>query len=141
FIHNEPGPNIFIHGETGTGKELVVKAIAKLVHRDILSINCAATPSELFESEFYGTVPGAHNDARDREGLIEKAAHKFLNMDEVCKLLSRHQMSLLRVTDKKIREFRRVGDARIRKATCLFIFSDSIPIWEAVDKGDFSDEL
>lgn len=141
LARGEAAPNIFIHGETGTGKELVAKAIANLVGRELLSINCAATPSELFESEFYGTVAGAHSDAHDREGLIEKAARKVLNMDEVCKLLPRHQMSLLRVTDKNIREFRRVGETRLRKAACLFVFSDSIPIWDAVKRGDFSAEL
>jgi DNA-binding NtrC family response regulator len=135
------GRNVFIQGESGTGKELVAKAIAHLVGPDILTINCAATPSELFESEFYGTVKGAFNNAHDQEGLIEKAANKYLFMDEVCKLLPRHQSSLLRVTDEKIREFKRVGDTRIRKATCSFIFADSIPIWGAVDKGDFSAEL
>jgi DNA-binding NtrC family response regulator len=135
------GRNVLIQGETGTGKEPVSKAIARLAGRGIHTINCVAIPPDLFEREFYGAVPGAFTGAQNQIGLIEKAANGYLFIDEVGKLSLRHQGSLLRVADEKIREFKRVGDTRIRKATCLFVFATSVPIWDAVDKGEFSDEL
>jgi len=141
FHAAKTGRNVLIQGETGTGKELVAKAIAHLAGRGIHTINCVAIPPDLFESEFYGTVPGAFTGAHDQIGLIEKAANGYLFIDEVGKLSLRHQGSLLRVADEKIREFKRIGDTRIRKATCLFVFATSVPIWDSVDNGEFSDEL
>jgi DNA-binding NtrC family response regulator len=134
------GHNVFIQGESGTGKELVAKAIAAISKRKLVSKNCSAIPSELFESEIFGTVRGAFNDARDRKGWVEEAKDGCLFLDEVCKLLPHHQTALLLVVDDN-REFSRVGDTKIQKATCQFVFADSFPLWERVDNKEFSEEL
>jgi DNA-binding NtrC family response regulator len=134
---------VFIQGETGTGKELVARAIAKVQRRDIISVNCGALPADLFEAEFFGTVPGSYTGAVNKAGLIEIAGNGVLFCDEAGKLLLHHQTALLRVTDEKIRRYRRVSEERKqeREANCQFIFATSEPILEEVAARRFNPEL
>jgi len=109
------GLSVLLEGATGTGKELVAKTIHALSSRDLpmISVNCAAIPAELFESELMGHEAGAFTSARGaRAGLLEEAGAGTLFLDEVGELPSSLQPKLLRVLET--REFRRVGGNRSR---------------------------
>lgn len=109
------GLSVLLEGATGTGKELVAKTIHQLSvpHEPMVSVNCAAIPADLFESELFGHEAGAFTSARGaRAGLLEEAGAGTLFLDEVGELPSALQPKLLRVLET--REFRRVGGNRSR---------------------------
>ncbi|HKU39925.1 MAG TPA: sigma-54 dependent transcriptional regulator [Polyangiales bacterium] len=109
------GLSVLVEGATGTGKELVAKTIHQLSspHEPMVSVNCAAIPAELFESELFGHDAGAFTNARGaRTGLLEEARAGTLFLDEVGELPSALQPKLLRVLEA--REFRRVGGNKSR---------------------------
>jgi DNA-binding NtrC family response regulator len=108
--------SVLIEGPTGTGKELVAQSIHALSTQDepLVSVNCAAIPAELFESELFGHEAGAFTSARgQRAGLLEEAGGGILFLDEVGELPGALQAKLLRVLET--REFRRVGSNRTRR--------------------------
>ncbi len=118
--------NILIQGETGTGKELVAQAIHDASHRKprpLISVNCAAIPETLIESELFGYAKGAFTGANsDREGLIEAAHTGTLFLDEIGELPLEAQARLLRFLQEG--EIRRIGsthtdtvDVRVVAAT------------------------
>ncbi|MCK5881454.1 MAG: sigma-54-dependent Fis family transcriptional regulator [Sinobacterium sp.] len=118
--------NILIQGETGTGKELVAQAIhnsSSRKNRPLVSINCAAIPDSLIESELFGYAKGAFTGANtDREGLIEAAHTGTLFLDEIGELPLEAQARLLRFLQEG--EIRRIGstqtdtvDVRVLAAT------------------------
>ncbi len=122
-----PGP-VLITGETGTGKELVAKAIhassPRAEHR-LLAVNCAAFTESLLETELFGYEKGAFTGATEtRKGLFDEADHSTLLLDEIGETTPQFQVKLLRVLQE--REFTRVGgqgkrpirvDVRILAAT------------------------
>jgi len=93
--------NDLIEGESGTGKELVARKIHHLSNRadrQMMSLNCAATPDSLIESELFGHQKGAFSGATaDRIGLVEGADGSTLFLDEIGELLLSAQARLLRV--------------------------------------------
>lgn len=104
-----------IIGETGTGKEVVAAAIHDLSAADspFVSINCAAIPEELFESELFGHEPGAFTGARGaRPGLLETVGDGTLFLDEVGEMPARLQPKFLRVLQTRL--FRRIGGKQER---------------------------
>lgn len=118
--------NILIEGETGTGKELLAKFIHKKsnrVNNPFVTINCAALPDQLLESELFGYEKGAFTDAKTtKRGLIEVASGGTLFLDEIGELSLTIQPKLLRFLENG--EFRRIGgltnlqsDVRIISAT------------------------
>jgi DNA-binding NtrC family response regulator len=117
--------SVLIQGETGTGKELVARALHETSARPgaFVGVNCAAIPETLFEGELFGSEAGAYTGSRvARSGLIEEAAGGTLFLDEVAEMPPGLQSKLLRVLET--RSFRRVGsntdrsfDARIVSAT------------------------
>src|SRR4051812_15230649 len=107
--------SVLIQGPTGTGKELVAQAVHALTCPDepFVSVNCAAVPEQLFESELFGHEAGAFTNARTaRVGLFEEAGRGTLFLDEVGEMPLALQAKLLRVLE--IRQFRRVGGTRTR---------------------------
>ena len=108
--------NVMITGETGTGKELAARAIHRLSSLSkgpFVPHNCAVTPTELFESHFFGHVRGSFTGAdRDRTGLLEEAHRGILFLDELECLPMFHQAKLLRVLDDG--EVHRVGSIERR---------------------------
>lgn len=106
---------VLIQGPTGTGKELVAQAVHALTcpGEPFVSLNCAAVPEQLFESELFGHEAGAFTSARSpRVGLFEEAGNGTLFLDEVGEMPLTLQAKLLRVLE--IRQFRRVGGTRTR---------------------------
>ncbi len=106
---------VLIQGPTGTGKELVAQAVHALTCPDepFVSVNCAAVPEQLFESELFGHEAGAFTNARNsRVGLFEEAGRGTLFLDEIGEMPLALQAKLLRVLE--IRQFRRVGATRTR---------------------------
>jgi len=106
---------VLIQGATGTGKELVAQAVHALTcpSEPFVSLNCAAVPEQLFESELFGHEAGAFTSARSpRVGLFEEAGRGTLFLDEIGEMPLSLQAKLLRVLE--IRQFRRVGGTRTR---------------------------
>lgn len=106
---------VLVQGPTGTGKELVAQAVHALTCPDepFVSVNCAAVPEQLFESELFGHEAGAFTNARTpRVGLFEEAGRGTLFLDEIGEMPLALQAKLLRVLE--IRQFRRVGGTRTR---------------------------
>jgi PAS domain S-box-containing protein len=105
-----------IYGESGTGKELIARAIHQSSHRKqqpLIRVNCAAIPSELFESEFFGHVKGAFTGAvRDRAGRFELADQGTLFLDEIGEIPLELQSKLLRVLQEGT--FERIGEEKTR---------------------------
>lgn len=104
--------SVLIEGESGTGKELISRAVHNESHRvsgPFVSINCAAIPHQLIESELFGYKKGAFTGAqRDKRGLIEVAEGGTLLLDEIAEMPTHLQTKLLRVLQE--RRLRRLGD-------------------------------
>lgn len=134
---------IVLEGESGTGKG----HLARLVHersaradRQFVTLNCAAIPSDLFESELYGHEKGAFTGAiKTRKGLIEAADGGTLFLDEIAQLELRHQAKLLRVLDTG--GYRRVGSDEERSANVRLLAATNIPLSDAVAAGRFREDL
>jgi DNA-binding NtrC family response regulator len=137
-----PAP-VLIHGETGTGKELVARTLHELSARasgPFVAVNCAAMPETLLESEIFGHERGAFTDARDRrEGCFELAHGGTLLLDEVAEMAPGTQAKFLRVLEEG--SFRRLGgkteinvDVRVVAAT------NKDPV-TAMKEGEFREDL
>jgi DNA-binding NtrC family response regulator len=106
--------NVLIHGENGTGKELVASAIhehSKRANGPFVKINCSAVPFELMESELFGHKKGSFTGAvADKVGLVELATGGSLLLDEIGEMAPQLQVKLLRLLQE--REFRPIGSTR-----------------------------
>ncbi len=134
---------VLITGETGTGKELFARAIHGLSPRRrfaLVSLNCAALPETLLESELFGHVRGAFTGATsDRQGFFEIANHGTLFLDEVGDMPLSTQAKVLRVLETG--EFSPLGSSEIRQVDVRLIAATNRDLEEAVRRGTFRQDL
>ncbi len=134
---------VLLEGASGTGKELVARAIHKLSdrsHGPFVAIDCGAIPANLMESELMGHTRGAFTDANsDRQGLIESANSGTLFMDEINNLPLEMQAKLLRVLQEN--EIRPVGGNKTRKVNVRVIAATSQSLARQVAGGLFREDL
>lgn len=117
--------SVFIIGETGTGKELIARALHGERKGPFVGVNCAGISDSLIESEFFGAVKGSYTGCdKDRQGYIEFASHGTLFLDEISEMPLTLQSKLLRVLENKT--FRKVGDTIEREVNCRIIAATNI---------------
>lgn len=135
--------NILIHGETGTGKELIARALHYSSHKSSLSfiaVNCAAIPKELMESELFGYEKGAFTGAiNQRKGKIEEVEGGTLFLDEIGELELSLQAKLLRVIQE--REIERIGNNKKIKVNFRLISSTNRDLRKEIKEGRFREDL
>jgi DNA-binding NtrC family response regulator len=134
---------VIISGETGTGKELVAKAIhynSKRKDKSFVTVNVAAIPSELIESELFGHEKGSFTGAAYRRiGRFEEADGGTLFLDEIGEMELSLQAKLLRVLQEK--EIVRVGSNKPVKTDCRIVVATNKNLKEEVKKGNFREDL
>ena len=134
---------VIVYGETGTGKELVAKAIHTMGRRsygEFVPVNCGAVPEELFESEFFGHRKGSFTGAdSDKPGLLDRAGGGTLFLDEVGELRPSSQAKLLRVLGSG--EYTAVGGREPKQADIRVIAATNRSLEEMVRQGTFRQDL
>ncbi|MDA1093281.1 MAG: sigma 54-interacting transcriptional regulator [Acidobacteria bacterium] len=141
-VAESPYP-VLITGESGSGKELVARAVHRLSPRATRcfgAVNCAALTDDLVEAELFGYTKGAFTGAiTERVGLFEAADRGTLFLDEVGELSQRAQAKLLRVLQDG--EIRRVGENQPRKVDVRVVAATNRPLDDAVVAGQFREDL
>ncbi len=134
---------VLVEGETGTGKELIARAIHRMSPRrgnSFIKMNCAAIPSGLLESELFGHEKGAFTGAIDRKiGRLELADRGTLFLDEIGEIPLGMQPKLLRVLQDQ--EFERLGGNRTLRVNFRLVVATNRDLWESVKRGEFRSDL
>jgi DNA-binding NtrC family response regulator len=134
---------ILIQGESGTGKDLIAKAIHYESHRQekpFVAVNCSAIPETLMEAELFGHEKGAFTDAKQmKKGLFETADGGTLFLDEIGELSPLLQAKLLRVLEDQV--IRRVGGIRDMQVDVRVIAASNRDLEKAVREGQFRQDL
>jgi formate hydrogenlyase transcriptional activator len=134
---------VLVQGETGTGKELIARAIHNISSRcgrSFVKLNCAAIPFDLLESELFGHEKGAFTGAiAQRVGRFELADQGTLFLDEVGDIPPALQPKLLRVLQEQ--EFERLGSTRTRQVDVRLVAATNRDLTEMMKRGDFRSDL
>ena len=134
---------VLIHGDTGTGKELVANAIhyaSNRADKPFVRVHCSALPESIIESELFGHVKGAFTGAvSDRKGRFELADGGTILLDEIGEIPLIIQSKLLRVLQE--REFERVGDVKTKKVNVRIIVATHRDLPAMVERGQFREDL
>jgi DNA-binding NtrC family response regulator len=136
-------PAVLIVGDTGTGKELVARALhfdSDRRERPFIELNCASIPTQLLESELFGFERGAFTDARGRKlGLVEAADGGTLFLDEIGDIEFGLQGKLLKLLEEKT--VRQLGSLRDVKVDVRIVAATNKPLEKLVQKGIFRSDL
>ena len=134
---------VLVTGETGTGKEVIARAIHNLsprAGRPLVALNCAAVPEQLLEDELFGHVKGAFTGAQGaREGRFEQADGGTLFLDEIGEMSLPLQAKLLRVLQE--REFEKLGSSRTVKVDVRVVAATSADLQMRMEEGTFRPDL
>ncbi len=135
--------SILLEGETGTGKDLIAKAIhynSNRASKKFVAVNCAAFPETLLENELFGHKKGAYTGAsQDKNGLLEEADGGTLYLDEITGISLTTQIKLLRALEEK--EITRLGETKPRKIDIRVISSTSQEVKNQIEKEHFRKDL
>src|SRR5881397_1830089 len=135
--------SVLLIGETGTGKEVIAKALHKRSQRadgPYVRVNCGALTESLLESELFGHIKGAFTGAVDNKtGRFEAAHGGTIFLDEISSMSAKLQVKLLRVLQE--REFERVGESRTIRVDTRVIAATNQFLEEEIDAGRFRDDL
>ena len=134
---------VLITGETGTGKEVIARAVHELSPRrtrNLVTLNCAAVPMGLFESELFGHERGAFTGAISQKiGRLQLADQGTLFLDEVGDIPIEIQPKLLRALQE--REFERLGNTRVTRVDVRIVAATNGDLWQMVQDREFRDDL
>jgi len=134
---------LLLTGETGTGKEIIAKALhseGSRRNKPFVAVNCAAIPENLIESELFGHLKGAFTDAyEDRLGLFEQAHEGTILLDEIGELSVQLQVKLLRVLVED--QIRPVGSTKSKTVDVRVVAATSRNLEQRVHSGDFREDL
>lgn len=135
---------VMIYGASGTGKEVLANYIHSISNRKdepFIPVNCAAIPTELMESEFFGYEKGSFTGANEsgRMGLFEAASDGTLFLDEIGELTLPMQSKLLRVLESG--EYKRIGSNKISTTNARIIGATNKDLWQLVQDGGFRKDL
>jgi two-component system, NtrC family, response regulator AtoC len=142
-VASSEATTILIQGESGTGKDLITRAIhfeSRRKDKPLIVINCSAIPETLMESEMFGYEKGAFTDAKAmKKGLFEQADGGTLFLDEIGELSGLLQAKLLRVLEEQV--IRRVGSVRDQEVDVRVIAASNRDLEKAVREGQFRQDL
>ena len=134
---------VLIIGETGTGKELIARAVHLLSKRNdgpYVRVNCGALNESLLESELFGHIKGAFTGAvENKTGRFEAAHGGTIFLDEISRMSPKLQVKLLRVLQEN--EFERVGESKTIKVDCRVVAATNQYLEDEIEAGRFRDDL
>src|SRR5947207_11337927 len=135
--------HVLLIGETGTGKEVIAKAVHRLSRRadgPFVRVNCGALHESLLESELFGHVKGAFTGAiENKTGRFEAATRGSIFLDEISSMSERLQVKLLRVLQE--REFERVGESKTVRVDVRVIAATNESLEDAILERRFREDL